>query len=161
MTRALLQPSGPEKPAIRPDLAEHILREPDNIFTEYRKLLEVLSKKTKVSEREVSIIYRREVGNVRDPEFALDQACVSWLVINYKDSIGSPAELTTLVEGLSGITNAELADESSAESAADIIEDTTSQVQAQIPELGEPSRAGNDNNDISQWLVDQANRDNR
>jgi hypothetical protein len=159
MTSPLLAPQSPEKRSIRPDLAEHILREPDNIFTEYRKLLEVLSKKSRITQREVSIIYRREVGNVRDPEFALDQACVSWLVNNYQDSIGSPAELSTLVEGLSGITNAELSNESSAQVVEEITEDTTDQIQRQLPDLESRQATGNDN-DISQWLVDETNRRN-
>lgn len=119
-----------------------------------------MSKKPKITTREVSIIYRREVGNIKHPNFAMDSACVSWLVINHQDNIGSPAELSSLVEGHSGIKTTDLEDQSSAEAANDIINETNTQINTKISAI-DNSKNNVNNNDISDWLVDKINGSNR
>ncbi len=81
------------------EIAEYIVQNPDIIFSEYQELYKVISQKEEtITPREVSIIYRREVGNTKDPDFTYIAAAVTWLINNSKKELISPIEMVNFIE---------------------------------------------------------------
>ncbi len=141
-------PDHPETPSIAREIAEHILTNPDFIFDEYQKLSKILSAKPSYKPREVSIIYRRELGNPKkNPQFLFDQMAVSWLILNTDKPIVTPVEMVNLVQTLSGINSSDLAEETS-EEVEQLSADISQKVQRELLEQ--------DDNDISAWVAKHA-----
>jgi len=164
MDRNLQTPRSPESTPIQKDIAEYILDNPGLIFEEYQKLLTALEKTGKYTARDVSIIYRREVADTKSSQFLFNQTCTTWLVNNYEGIITSPAELTSIVENLSGLKSADLSDKSSekaeeeekeiaAEAVEQLRDNTNDRVRNQLP----AAKPENDINDISDWIARNSN----
>lgn len=146
-----LQPRGPEKfpinPQITKEIAEHILTNPDFIFSEYQKMLQLLSTKASITPREVSIIYRRELGDTKNPEFMFNQWAISWLILNTPETLSSPVEMVNMVETLSGIDSQDIPLQTS-EEVEQLTAGTSKQVKAKLLEV--------DDNDISDFIAGNA-----
>jgi len=140
----------PETPSITKEIAEHILTNPDFIFSEYQKLLTILRSKPSVTPREVSIIYRRELGDVKNPEFVFNSMAINWLILNTEETINSPVEMVNLVEALSGIQSKDLPERTSGEVERQAA-GTAQKVQQELLDK--------DDNDISAWLAENAGRE--
>lgn len=141
-----------ENPGMNQEIAEYILKNPEHAFEEYQKTLEAIdAAPKKPSNREVSIFYRTNIGNRKSPNFLYDQTCVSWLIMNIAQTIGSPTELVTAIEALSGLKTENLVDQNPDEITAESRR-VSERARAQLP--GESP----DDNDISDLISTQADR---
>jgi|GEM_PF-4819756 len=129
MNSGFSKPRSPEISPIEMDIAKYILSKPRFIFKEYQKLLEALKKIGKYTKREVSIIYRREVADTKSPQYIPNLSSTTWLVNNYQDSIKSVAELTNIIESLSGLSSVNLSNESSKEADEVLLVNPVEQLQ--------------------------------
>lgn len=112
------------------EIAEYIIQNPDIIFSEYQKLYKVISQKeAPITPREVSIIYRREVGNTKDPNFTYIAAAVAWLINNSKTELASPIEMVNFIEA-----NFELSPQQVDIKSNENIKELQSQIQKTIKE---------------------------
>jgi hypothetical protein len=162
MNSGFSKPHSPEISPIEMEIAKYILGNPDSVFEEYQKLLKKLKTHPNFTERQVSGIYRREVADTKSPQYISNLSSIPWLVNNYKDIIKSPAELTTIVESLSGLSSADLSDESSEEAEKEFGENPVKQLRKNTKaraksQLQTGTRVPSDaDNDASLWIAEHS-----